>query len=748
MERLACAISVGTSGSHGSTVVRVSILALGHTSLRKQEHRVDRVNEFGVHTIPHAVHTTAFSLSDSFAVLCMVFERPRSRYNAMWTILEVLFWIPSLLFVSLLGSIPPRATSTPITDVPSPPFDPIDLSDRSIRPSNRDSPTISQRTVPMEGSPVSPSDLSDSPNQGFPIDSVDIAITAKIRIATSMAARAARCSGLFSTPASYRTSRHRSGMQGRAMTASARDMPSMPDLPDVKVVSQPTVMEASGASSRLLAIATAAKAWEQNEKDVFESSLLLSDAQQRAFAQDVAMEQRFRGKAGSQASARASWASKTHVMMVGVDEKGGEAELKKMGSTVANQAKACRAHQVQVEMLPSGEEELLWDDAKVKGFVLGATTGCFQDERFKTKKGKEDEPEDDWKLELVELVVPEGAENEKVQRAVSEATAIAHGMQLARGLVSAPANYVTPAQLAETAREIAQSHPETMSLKVLEREECEQLGMGSYLAVAEASDEPPKFIHLTYKPRAGGGAVQRKLGLVGKGLTFDSGGYNIKAGPGSMIELMKFDMGGAAATLGAAKTVAELEPPNVEVHFIVAACENMVAGRGMRPGDIITASNGKTIEVNNTDAEGRLTLADALIYAENQGVERCLDIATLTGACIVALGDKMGGLFTQDDEVADLVAQACKQVGEKFWRMPMEPAYKEQLKSLVADMKNTGTRAGGSITAALFLSEYVKEMKWGHLDIAGPVWDEKQGGATGFGAATLSQWVLDASKES
>eukprot|EP00894_Picocystis_sp_ML_P004924 jgi/Pico_ML_1/55441/g1124.t1 len=351
------------------------------------------------------------------------------------------------------------------------------------------------------------------------------------------------------------------------MTASARDMPSMPDLPDVKVVSQPTVMEASGASSRLLAIATAAKAWEQNEKDVFESSLLLSDAQQRAFAQDVAMEQRFRGKAGSQASARASWASKTHVMMVGVDEKGGEAELKKMGSTVANQAKACRAHQVQVEMLPSGEEELLWDDAKVKGFVLGATTGCFQDERFKTKKGKEDEPEDDWKLELVELVVPEG-----------------------------------------------------------------------------------------------GGAVQRKLGLVGKGLTFDSGGYNIKAGPGSMIELMKFDMGGAAATLGAAKTVAELEPPNVEVHFIVAACENMVAGRGMRPGDIITASNGKTIEVNNTDAEGRLTLADALIYAENQGVERCLDIATLTGACIVALGDKMGGLFTQDDEVADLVAQACKQV--------------------------------------------------------------------------------------
>ena len=531
------------------------------------------------------------------------------------------------------------------------------------------------------------------------------------------------------------------------MAASARDLPAMPPLPDVKVVAQPTDVDDTSASTKLLAIAMAAKAWEADPKAVFEPSVLLSDVQQRAFAHDVAAEHRFRGKAGSQASARASWTNKTHVTMIGVDGNGGEAELKKLGATVANQAKACRAQKVQVEMLPTKEEGALWNEANVKGFVIGATTGCFQDERFKTKTGKEEEAQDDWKLECVELVVPDGAQDETIQRAVVEGTAIAKGMHLARGLVSAPANYITPAQLAETAREIALAHPETMSLKVLEREECEQLGMGSFLAVAEASEQPPKFIHLTYKPRAGGSAVQRKLGLVGKGLTFDSGGYNIKAGPGSMIELMKFDMGGSAATLGAAKTVAELEPANVEVHFIVASCENMVSGKGMRPGDILTASNGKTIEVNNTDAEGRLTLADALVYAENQGVERCLDIATLTGACIVALGDKMGGLFTQDDELAECVTKACKQVGEKFWRMPMEPAYKEQLKSLVADMKNTGTRAGGSITAALFLSEYVKEMKWGHLDIAGPVWDEKQGGATGFGAATLSQWVLDASKE-
>lgn len=502
----------------------------------------------------------------------------------------------------------------------------------------------------------------------------------------------------------------------------------------------------------LLAFGAEAEGWKVDREAMVRSDaarLLLREEEQLEFLKVISEEQRFRASEGTVACARASWTEGTNVAIIGVESRGSEEAkgMRRFGEVLAKQAKACRARTVQATVMEAGSDSA-WNETSMKGFALGAIMGCYEDERFKTKPAPEEgeAPEDPWRLETIELALPKGCSNDELQRALEEATAIAKGAQLARGLVSAPANYVTPTQLARTAQDIAREHPDTMTLKVLEKEDCERLGMGSYLAVAEASEEPPKFIHLTYTPRKDG-EIRHTLGVVGKGLTFDSGGYNIKAGPGSMIELMKFDMGGAAATLGAAQAVAELEPPHVEVHFIIAACENMVSGKGMRPGDILTASNGKTIEVNNTDAEGRLTLADALVYAEGQGVERCLDIATLTGACIVALGDKVGGMFTQDDEIASSVTKASGQVGERFWRMPMEPAYKDQLKSLVADMKNTGGRAGGSITAALFLSEFVKKMKWAHLDIAGPVWDEKQGGATGFGAATLAQWVLDSSKE-
>ncbi|CAI5943129.1 unnamed protein product [Closterium sp. NIES-65] len=457
--------------------------------------------------------------------------------------------------------------------------------------------------------------------------------------------------------------------------------------------------------------------------------------------------------------------------------------------------------------------------------------------------------------------------------------------------------------------------------------------MGSYLAVAEASaaDNPPKFIHVTYTPPAAAGdggegseeKPLKKLALIGKGLTFDRGGYNLKAGPGSMshlmeldilsclqssplalllpwlcfslgsasplalllpwlcfslgsasplalllpwlcfslgsasplalllpwlcfslgsasppllhplsfpayrthqwrvqpeggagsmIHLMKFDMGGAAAVLGAAKAIAAIQPQGVQVHFIIAACENMVSGGGMKPGDIITASNGKTIEatsslpplsttalslppllcpfllfsipsspspslpplpqpflpfsapfscslslpflapsllhvpipsqVNNTDAEGRLTLADALLYAQQQGVEKIVDVATLTGACIIALGNDIAGLFTPSDELSAELEASSKACGDKVWRMPMEEAYWEGMRSKHADMLNTGGREGGSITAALFLKQFVVEgLPWAHLDIAGPVWSEKKGGGTGFGASLLYHWV-------
>ncbi|TVQ08479.1 MAG: leucyl aminopeptidase [Leptolyngbya sp. DLM2.Bin27] len=375
---------------------------------------------------------------------------------------------------------------------------------------------------------------------------------------------------------------------------------------------------------------------------------------------------------------------------------------------------------------------MVHNDAALTAQALaeGVSLALHQDHRFKS-----DPKASKVTLEQIHFL---GLPDQKAS--LQTAQAICSGVILARELVSAPANVVTPELLAQTAQDIATAHD--LELEILDQEQCEALGMGAYLGVARASDLPPKFIHLTYKPT---GTPSRKLAIVGKGLTFDSGGLNIK-GAGSGIEMMKIDMGGAAATLGAAKAIAQIRP-SAEVHFISAAAENMIGGNAMRPGDILTASNGKTIEVNNTDAEGRLTLADALVFAEKLGVDAIVDLATLTGACIVALGDDIAGLFSENDELAQGLAAAAAAAGEKFWRLPMEGKYFDGLKSIVADMKNTGPRPGGSITAALFLKQFVNATPWAHLDVAGPVWTEKESGynnpgGTGFGVRTLVQWVL------
>ena len=279
---------------------------------------------------------------------------------------------------------------------------------------------------------------------------------------------------------------------------------------------------------------------------------------------------------------------------------------------------------------------------------------------------------------------------------------------------------------------------------MLERSDCEAKGMGSFLSVCQGSDMDPKFIHLTYRPS---GAVQKRLVLVGKGLTFDSGGYNLKVGA-AQIDMMKFDMGGSAAVFGAMRAIGELQPAGVEVHMLVASCENMINGSAVHPGDIVTASNGTTIEINNTDAEGRLTLADALVYASELKPDAIVDLATLTGACVIALGDEIAGLWSGDDDLSEALESAASSAGEGIWRMPLHSSYRKGLKSLLADMKNTGPRPGGSITAALFLKEFVDaSIPWAHIDIAGTVWTDKgrdlnPSGATGYGVRTLVNWVL------
>ncbi|KAF8686242.1 hypothetical protein HU200_043626 [Digitaria exilis] len=332
---------------------------------------------------------------------------------------------------------------------------------------------------------------------------------------------------------------------------------------------------------------------------------------------------------------------------------------------------------------------------------------------------------------------------QEVDQKLKHANHVSSGVMLGRDLVNSPANVLTPAALAEAAAKIASTYSDVFTATILDAEKCKELKMGAYLAVAAASANPPRFIHLCYRPTSGN--VKRKLAIVGKGLTFDSGGYNIKASPIAKIELMKWDMGGSAVVFGAAKALGQIKPPGVEVHFIAAACENMISGTGMRPGDIVTASNGKTIEVDNTDAEGRLTLADALVYACNQGVDKIIDLATLTGAMRVALGPSIAGIFTPSDELAEEFVAASEVSGEKFWRLPMEESYWEDMKSGIADMLNTGSMQpkGGAITAALFLKQFVDEkVEWMHIDIAGTVWSHKKRAATGFGVATLVEWVL------
>lgn len=313
---------------------------------------------------------------------------------------------------------------------------------------------------------------------------------------------------------------------------------------------------------------------------------------------------------------------------------------------------------------------------------------------------------------------------------------LAKGIFLTKDIVNAPHNVLNSLSLANVAKKIAAESNGMLKCTILGKKECEARGMGSYLGVARGSETEPQFIHLTYKPK---GDIKRKVGIVGKGLLFDTGGYNIKT---AMMELMKFDCGGSAAVLGAARAVAALAPEGVEAHFIVAACENMVNEKAFVPSDILTASNGKTIEVLNTDAEGRLTLADALVFADKEvGCDSIIELSTLTGAVMIALGKKVAGVWTNNDDLAEELSSVSKQTGDKSWRMPMESEYNKLLESKIADITNLGSPYGGAITAALFLQNFVSKKKpFAHIDIAGPVWDDATG-ATGFGTKMVTEWV-------
>lgn len=320
------------------------------------------------------------------------------------------------------------------------------------------------------------------------------------------------------------------------------------------------------------------------------------------------------------------------------------------------------------------------------------------------------------------------------QETVEEGIIFGEAMNFTRDLANTPAQIATPQKLAQIASKL-----EGIETKVFNKEEIARMGMGAYLAVGQGSVNPPEFIHMKYT----GKNVKKKIALIGKGICFDSGGLDIK--PASSMLTMKDDMSGASCILGVMKALAKLQP-DIEVHGLIAACENMPSGSSYKPGDILTAKNGKTIEVDNTDAEGRLTLADALCYACELNVDEVIDIATLTGACVVALGSHISGIMGNDDELIERLIETGKEAGEKLWKLPMDREYFDSLKSDIADMKNTGTRMGGASIAGVFLQEFVKDTKWAHIDIAGTAYIEKPqkefiAGSTGAGVRTLLSYI-------
>ena len=384
-----------------------------------------------------------------------------------------------------------------------------------------------------------------------------------------------------------------------------------------------------------------------------------------------------------------------------------------------------------------GEAALYISDVAVKGHDDGWVTmqaavavleNTYRFDRLKSKAHSQ-------RKSVKRIVFGQLRESKAAGTALERGIAIGEGVNFARDLGNLPPNICTPAYLAEQARELGKIRK--LKVTVLERKDMQKLGMGSLLSVSDGSRQPPKLITLEHW---GGPKKQKPVVLVGKGVTFDTGGISLK--PGAEMDEMKYDMSGAGSVLGTMSAVAAMKLP-LNVIGVIPATENMPDGNATRPGDIVTSMSGQTIEILNTDAEGRLILCDALTYSERFEPAAVIDIATLTGACVIALGHVASGLFANDDKLADEVAAAGQAAWDRVWHMPVWDDYQEQLKSNFADMANIGGRPGGSITAACFLARFTKKFKWAHLDIAGTAWKSgREKGSTGRPVPLLTQFLM------
>ena len=378
--------------------------------------------------------------------------------------------------------------------------------------------------------------------------------------------------------------------------------------------------------------------------------------------------------------------------------------------------------------LPIRKRDLAW---RVEQAVLISLGTVYRFDQLKSKAEEARRP-----LKKLTLSVARSSELAAGEAALARGLAIAQGVHLAKDLGNLPGNICTPTYLAGQAVKLGKEHK--LKVEVLERAQLEKLGMGSFLSVTNGSRQPPKLIVLHYH---GGGKKDKPVVLVGKGITFDTGGISIK--PAAEMDEMKFDMCGAASVLGTLKAVAKMKL-KLNVIGVIPTCENMPDGNATRPGDVVTSLSGQTIEILNTDAEGRLILCDALTYAERFEPAAVVDIATLTGACVIALGNVVSGLLSNQDSLARELVHAGDDAYDRAWQLPLYDDYQEQLKSNFADMANIGGRAGGAITAACFLSRYAKGYDWAHLDIAGTAWKSgAEKGATGRPVGLLTHFLIN-----
>ncbi len=422
------------------------------------------------------------------------------------------------------------------------------------------------------------------------------------------------------------------------------------------------------------------------------------------------------------------------VMLVGLgkQEKVDFEVLREVTARIVNDAVKAKCKDIVVNFLSAsslGTTSVQMGHA----FAEGTTLASYKFDGYQKEK------EEHKVLDVAALVAAEG-EQAQLEEGIHTGVAFAKGTNLARDFVNMPANYLTPTVFAKAAAEVAERYG--MEVEVLERSDMEKLGMGAMLGVAQGSANPPKLVVIKYQGRD---TWDNVISYVGKGITFDTGGISIK--PAAGMEAMVMDMGGAAAVIGAMDAIGRIKP-KVNILAVVPMVENMPDGAAYRPGDVLTSMSGRTIEVISTDAEGRLILADAITYAKTLGADYIVDLATLTGAVLVALGTKTTAAMTNNKEWVSNVLQSANDSGELMWELPTFDVYREQYKSRIADLKNTGGRHAGTITAGMFLGEFAEETPWVHLDIAGTAWQDKNSdltptGATGVMVRTLTRLALN-----